>query len=208
MPLGLAASLHPAKYDGLPGKPYPANPWAFPSKDEVADYLEAYALESDLPVRLQTSVDRLERGPSGQFTSHLGTEVITSDNVVVATGTRGRTPLVPAFARALAPSIRQLHSTEYRRHLRGERGRVCEPPGREACGPDGGSGSKQGNSRRRYSGTGTTSETQDRGRSTVTSLPRARTTPRLAMEMSALSASSSIRSVWLAGPSRFRTGPA
>jgi putative flavoprotein involved in K+ transport len=105
----------PAKYDGLPGTPFPANPWAFPSKDEVADYLEAYALRNDLPVRLQTRVDLLERAPGGGFTAHLGTEVLISDNVVVATGTRGRTPLVPEFAHALSPSIRQLHSTEYRR---------------------------------------------------------------------------------------------
>ena len=33
----------PAKYDGLPGMPFPAEPWSFPGKDDVADYLEAYA---------------------------------------------------------------------------------------------------------------------------------------------------------------------
>ena len=31
----------PAKYDGLPGLPFPADPWSFPGKDEVADYLES-----------------------------------------------------------------------------------------------------------------------------------------------------------------------
>ena len=40
---------------------------------------------------------------------------IEADNVVVATGTFGRTPRVPAFADRLDPSIRQLHSSEYRR---------------------------------------------------------------------------------------------
>ena len=35
--------------------------------------------------------------------------------MVVATGTFGRTPNVPAFARDLDPSILQLHSSEYRR---------------------------------------------------------------------------------------------
>jgi putative flavoprotein involved in K+ transport len=105
----------PAKYDGLPGLAFPGNQWSFPGKDDVADYLETYALEMDLPVRLQTRVDRLEARSGGGFTAHLGAEAITSDNVVVATGTRGRTPYVPEFAAALAPSIRQLHSTEYRR---------------------------------------------------------------------------------------------
>ena len=104
----------PAKYDGLPGMSFPGDPWSFPSKDDVAYYLEAYALDMNLPVRLQTRVDRLEAQPAGGFIAHLGAEAITSDNVVVATGTRGRTPHVPAFASALAPAIRQLHSTEYR----------------------------------------------------------------------------------------------
>jgi putative flavoprotein involved in K+ transport len=105
----------PARYDGLPGMKFPGDPWSFPGKDDVADYLEAYALEMDLPVRLQTRVDRLEAGQGGRFTTHLGAEKITSDNVVVATGTRGRTPHVPEIAAGLAPSIRQLHSTEYQR---------------------------------------------------------------------------------------------
>jgi putative flavoprotein involved in K+ transport len=105
----------PAKYDGLPGMKFPRDPWSFPGKDDVADYLEAYALEMDLPVRLQTRVDRLEARPGGGFTAHLGAEAIMSDNVVVATGTRGRTPHVPELAGGLAPSIRQLHSTEYQR---------------------------------------------------------------------------------------------
>lgn len=105
----------PAKYDGLPGLPFPSDPWSFPGKNDVADYLEAYALEMDLPVRLQTRVDRLKARPGGGFTAHLGAEAITSDNVVVATGTRGRTPHVPEFAGGLAPAIRQLHSTEYLR---------------------------------------------------------------------------------------------
>src|SRR5688572_21473726 len=30
----------PAKYDGLPGMPFPADPWTFPQKDEVAAFLE------------------------------------------------------------------------------------------------------------------------------------------------------------------------
>jgi putative flavoprotein involved in K+ transport len=94
--------------------PFPGDPWSFPGKDDVADYLETYALVN-LPVRLQTRVDRLEARQGGGFIVHLGAEAITSGNVVVATGTRGRTPHVPAFASELSPSIRQLHSTAYQR---------------------------------------------------------------------------------------------
>ena len=64
---------------------------------------------------MSTPVDRLEARPEGGFTAYLGSDTITCDNVVVATGTFGRTPNVPAFAAELDPGIRQLHSSEYRR---------------------------------------------------------------------------------------------
>src|SRR5213594_2344147 len=41
----------PARYNGLPGWRFPAPGWSFPSKDEMADYLEAYATRFDLPTR-------------------------------------------------------------------------------------------------------------------------------------------------------------
>ena len=49
----------PAKFDGLPGMDFPGDPWHFPGKDEVAAFLEQYAVEMELPVRMQTRVDRL-----------------------------------------------------------------------------------------------------------------------------------------------------
>ena len=33
----------PAPYDGLPGMPFPGSTSSYPTKDETADYLEAYA---------------------------------------------------------------------------------------------------------------------------------------------------------------------
>ena len=104
----------PAKFDGLPGMDFPGDPWHFPGKDEVAGFLEQYAVEMDLPVRMQARVDRLELRGGGGFTAHLGSERVECDNVVVATGTFGRTPQVPDIAASLAPQIRQLHSTDYR----------------------------------------------------------------------------------------------
>src|SRR5215216_2269195 len=51
----------PARYDGLPGMSFPAPAHAFPTKDEMADYLEAYAARFQLPVLTGTQVDRLSR---------------------------------------------------------------------------------------------------------------------------------------------------
>jgi putative flavoprotein involved in K+ transport len=105
----------PAKYDGLPGMRFPADPWAFPQKDEVAAFLETYAMKFDLPVRMSTRVDALEQRSDGTFELRIGDSTITSDNVVVATGTFGQAPNIPDFARQLAPAVRQLHSSEYHR---------------------------------------------------------------------------------------------
>jgi putative flavoprotein involved in K+ transport len=114
----------PAKYDGLPGLPFPKDPWSFPSKDELADYLESFAVHWDLPVRTSTRVAALEARPQGGYSASLGADTITCDNVVVATGTFGRTPYVPDFAGELDPSIRQLHSSEYRRPSQLQEGSV------------------------------------------------------------------------------------
>ena len=105
----------PAKYDMLPGLPFPAARWHCPQKDEVGDYLERYALHFGLPVRISTWVERLEVRPDGGYLATVGDGTIGCDNVVVATGTFGRTPNVPAFAAELDQSIRQLHSSQYRR---------------------------------------------------------------------------------------------
>jgi len=104
----------PVKYDGLPGMAFEGDPWHFPGKDEVAAFLEAYAVRFNLPVRLQTRVDRLSARPGGGFIARLGDETLTCDNAVLATGTFGRTPRAPELAARLDPGIRQLHSSEYK----------------------------------------------------------------------------------------------
>jgi putative flavoprotein involved in K+ transport len=93
---------------------FPGPRWSFPGKDEVADYFESYAERFDLPVRLGQRVDRLE-ADGDRYLATLGDRTIGADNVVVATGTFGRTPLVPDFADRLDPLIMQLHSSDYRR---------------------------------------------------------------------------------------------
>src|SRR4051795_8036618 len=57
----------PARYDSLPGLPFPAPADSHPGKDDVADYLAGYAAHFALPVRLNTPVVRLHRAPNGLF---------------------------------------------------------------------------------------------------------------------------------------------
>ena len=103
----------PARFDGLAGMPFPAPGFAFPTKDEMASYLEAYAARFQLPVRTETRAERLTRR-NGVFVVSAGGREIEAGNVVVAMATFQR-PQVPAFARELDPRIVQLHSSEYRR---------------------------------------------------------------------------------------------
>ena len=105
----------PARYDGLPGMKFPGDPWSFPGKEQLADYLEQYAGRFKLPIRFNTRVESLNSDGDGGY-------VVTTDqgefrcrNVVVCTGTFGRTPRVPDFADQLDPGILQMHSSEYRR---------------------------------------------------------------------------------------------
>jgi putative flavoprotein involved in K+ transport len=102
----------PSQYDGLPGWDMPLPKWSFPTKDQMADYLEEYSEKFDLPVRTGVSVERVERH-EGVYVVFTPDGPIACDNVVVATGT-WQVPFVPELAAGLDPSIVQLHSADYR----------------------------------------------------------------------------------------------
>jgi len=102
----------PARLDGLPGMSFPGPAWTFPTKDQMADYLEEYAARFELPIRGGIRVGRVSRNGRG-YVVDCGNGHLEADNVVVATGTFGR-PFTPAFAADLDPDIVQLHSSEYK----------------------------------------------------------------------------------------------
>jgi putative flavoprotein involved in K+ transport len=101
----------PARADGLAGWPFPGPPWSFPTKDEMGDYLEAYAKNFDLPVRTGVRVDGVSRDDN-RYVVACGDQRIETDHVVVASGAC-QDPRIPPFASQLDPSIVQLHSSEY-----------------------------------------------------------------------------------------------
>lgn len=102
----------PRRYSTLPGMPFPGPPSSYPTKDETADYLEAYAGEFELPVRTGSRVNRLSRA-GDRFEVACDGDRLFAENVVVATGAYQR-PRIPPFAHQLDESIVQLHSQEYR----------------------------------------------------------------------------------------------
>lgn len=102
----------PAGRSSLPGMPFPAPGDRYPTKNDMAEYLEAYAREFGLPVLLGRRVDSLSRR-DGAYLLVVGEERYVAENVVVATGPY-HTPRIPDFAGRLDPSILQIHSSAYR----------------------------------------------------------------------------------------------
>ncbi len=102
----------PARYDGLQGWRFPAPAFSFPTKDEMADYLEAYAARFELPVQTGVEVDGLST-EGDRFLITSGDRRFKAKHVVVATGAH-QIPKIPAFADELLTSIMQLHSSQYR----------------------------------------------------------------------------------------------
>ena len=111
----------PAQYDNLPGLAFPAAPDTYPGKDDVADYLQAYAAHFELPVRPDTMVTSLTRS-NGGYVARAKAGAWEARQVVVATGPF-QVPFIPPIAGELDPGVRQLHSVEYRNP-------ATMPPGR------------------------------------------------------------------------------
>lgn len=99
--------------NSLPGMPFPGADWDFPTKDEVADYLESYARYFDLPIRHDTRIERLTRDADGRFVATAGGTTFEADNVVIAMAAYQQRK-VPTLADELDPRIVQLHVAEYR----------------------------------------------------------------------------------------------
>jgi putative flavoprotein involved in K+ transport len=103
----------PAKYDALPGMPFPGPGHRFPTAREMGDYLEAYAERERLPIRTGLTVTRVRADGDG-YAVETSDGTIAARQVIVSSGPFQH-PHVPDVARELDPGIRQIHSADYRR---------------------------------------------------------------------------------------------
>src|SRR5262247_806655 len=93
----------PNRFNGLDGMPFPGPRYAFPTKDEMADYLESYAAHFQLPVLHGVRVNRLWR-EDDRYLVDAGSHHFEADHLVVAMASyQGRK--VPAFAKELSSEI-------------------------------------------------------------------------------------------------------
>lgn len=102
----------PASLSELPGARHAGARWAFLTKDEFADYLEAYAQRFGFDVRTRVRVDGIRRDGE-RYVVEAGGQRFHADHVVLATGAH-REARVPLFAPHLDPRTVQLHSSAYR----------------------------------------------------------------------------------------------
>lgn len=101
----------PNRFNSLPGLQIPGEDWGFPTKDQVANYLESYAGQFGFPIRHGVRVDSLTRD-GDMFVAYAGEEMFEADNVVVAMASHQK-PKTPDFAEELDARITQIHTAEY-----------------------------------------------------------------------------------------------
>ena len=107
-------------YASLPGWRIPVR--GYPTRDQFADYLEAYAKRFELPIRGGERV-RSVVAEGDRLLVTASTCSFLADNVVVATGAHQR-PTLPEVSAHLDPEIVQLTSLDYRSPRQLARGAV------------------------------------------------------------------------------------
>ncbi|MCM3633704.1 NAD(P)/FAD-dependent oxidoreductase [Paenibacillus camelliae] len=102
----------PRWYSQLPGLPLDGSPHQYPSKDEIADYLERYSVQFQLNIELDIGVESLTK-EANQFLLDTSRGRLVAKQVIVATGPFHK-PYLPTFSSEVDPDIYQLHTSQYR----------------------------------------------------------------------------------------------
>ncbi len=103
----------PARHSALPGLAFAGAPQRYPSRDEVATYLRAYAAYFAFPVERSAQVVSVERGEGTFKVTAQDGRSWAARTVVCASGTF-RHPKVPELPGQSSFGGRLLHSSEYR----------------------------------------------------------------------------------------------
>lgn len=109
----------PRTYSSLPELEMEGLSEEFPTKDEVADYLDSYVKHFEFPIIFNTNVVKLSKQSDGSFLLETTLGQINAKQIVVATGAFQK-PFIPNIVKKKS-SIFQLHSSDYQspRQLKG-----------------------------------------------------------------------------------------
>ena len=86
----------PRRYSSLPELEMEGLSKEFPTKDDVADYLDSYVKRFGLPIMFNTNVVKLSKQSNGSFLLETSSGQINAKQIVVATG---------AFQKPFIPNI-------------------------------------------------------------------------------------------------------
>jgi cation diffusion facilitator CzcD-associated flavoprotein CzcO len=100
-------------FSHLRGRPYPKGTPVYPTRDQVADYIEKHAYLDGIEVRLNTAVERIDRHAAGGWRVLTSRGHIAAHHVVVATG-RANAPHIPEWPGLQGFEGDLLHSSAYR----------------------------------------------------------------------------------------------
>lgn len=100
----------PRSYSSLPGLKMKGDPHSFPTKDDMADYLEDYVSYFNLPHQLDTVVRKVEK-ENNYFQILTASEYIQARKVIMATGSF-QSPYIPSIQHDKV-TLPQLHSSSY-----------------------------------------------------------------------------------------------
>jgi indole-3-pyruvate monooxygenase len=98
---------------GLPGRPMPRVYPKYPSRDQVAEYLEDYVVSEGVRVRLNTEVVKCRRANDFWEVVTATGDITESANLVIATGLN-QIPNIPRYPKQELYEGTIVHSTDYR----------------------------------------------------------------------------------------------
>lgn len=101
----------PKSYSALPGLEMKGNLNSYPTKNEMANYLESYVSHFDLPFKMNTMVTRLEK-KDGYFNIYTEDEKFQSRKVIIASGAFQKS-FIPPVTKNEDNTVSQLHSSLY-----------------------------------------------------------------------------------------------
>jgi cation diffusion facilitator CzcD-associated flavoprotein CzcO len=100
------------RHSGLPGMAMPENYPAYPSRAQMVDYLESYAVRFDVRPAFNTTVSRVRR-EAAQWRVETTREQLSAPVIVIATG-MADTPYRPALPGSDSYRGLLIHSSDYR----------------------------------------------------------------------------------------------
>ncbi|MFD1363263.1 flavin-containing monooxygenase [Lentibacillus salinarum] len=100
----------PRSHSALPGLEMTGDPDSYPTKDEMADYLEGYVAHFNLPHKMNTVVTKIEK-ENNYFNVFTTGEKLQSRKVIVASGAFQKNHIPPIILNENAVS--HVHSSSY-----------------------------------------------------------------------------------------------